>query len=112
MNIPGYDQNPPMPEMQANGDPGPEDQDQQMQGDGLQHHEIHEMPDGTAHSKHTDPDGHVEEMDHESYDDACAAAAGESEGDDEGGDDEGDSSFADDGEDSGMDNIAKSYGSP
>lgn len=112
MNIPGYDQNPPMPEAQADGDRAGMNGDQQMQGDGLNHHEIHEMPDGSAHSTHTDPEGKVEEMDHDSYEDACAAAAGEGdgEGDEEAGDD-AESSFADDGEDSGMNNIAKSYGS-
>lgn len=37
------------------------------EGDGNHHHEIHEREDGTAHSIHTHPDGHTDEMDHNSY---------------------------------------------
>ena len=110
MNIPGYGpQAPPAPQMQADGDPGGMD-DQQMQGDGLQHHEIHEMPDGSAHSTHTDAEGKVDEMDHDSYEEACAACAGEDEPDGDEGADDGNASFADDGQDSGTPNIAASYG--
>jgi hypothetical protein len=61
-----------------------ENENEQMEGgDGLEHHQIDEMPDGRAHSTHTNPDGSVEEMDHESYDDACAAMSNEAEGEGE-----------------------------
>ena len=109
MNISGYGpQAPPEPMMQADGDPA-DDQMGEEQGDGLNHHEIHEMPDGSAHSKHTDPEGNVEEMDHDSYEEACAACAGEPDGDEDGGED-GNADFPS-GDDSDAMNIAKSYGS-
>jgi hypothetical protein len=40
------------------------------EGDGNHHHEIHEREDGSAHSVHIHPDGHKEEMDHGSYEEA------------------------------------------
>ena len=46
-------------------------------GDGMRHHQIDEMPEGGAHSVQTNADGTTEEMDHPSYEDACAAAAGD-----------------------------------
>src|SRR5580700_9070056 len=118
MNIPGYDQAPPpMPQGQGDGDPGDQGQMQQ-QGDGLHHHEIHEDEGGGFHSVHTFPDGHQDAADHVDYEEAKAkqdqdfgCGSDDAGGGEDGGDD-GDSSFADDGEDSGMDstNIAKAYG--
>lgn len=117
MEIPGYGpQAPPEAQMQADGDPG-DGQQQQEPGDGAHHHEIHEIPEeegGGFHSKHTFPDGRVEEGDHDDYEEAKAkqdadfGCAGEDEesGDDFGGED----GMTGDGEDSGMDNMAQSYG--
>jgi hypothetical protein len=113
MNIPGYNQNPPAPEAQADGDPGM-DQDQQMQGDGLHHHEIHEDEGGGFHSVHTFPDGHTDEADHVDYDEAKAkqdadfGCGSDDAGDGEDGGEDGNSSFADGGEDSSMD-VAQTY---
>lgn len=115
MNIPGYDQAPPDAEMQGEGDPGAEEQGQ---GDGLHHHEIHEDEGGGYHSLHTFPDGRKEPADHVDYEEAKAkqdahfGCAGEDAEDGEDYSDEGDDpGFGGDGEDSGMDNVAKSYGS-
>ena len=115
MNIPGYDQNPP--DMQGGdqmqGDPNA---DQQSQGDGLHHHQIDQDEGGGFHSVHTFPDGHQEQADHVDYDeakskqDADFGCGPDDAGDGEDGGDDGDTSFADDGEDSGMDNVAASYG--
>jgi hypothetical protein len=62
------------------GEPKPQDEgrepDQDMpvkddeNGDGLHHHEISEQEDGSFHSVHTHPDGHKEEADHATYDEA------------------------------------------
>lgn len=117
MKIPGYDQPPPEAEMQGEGDPGAEDQ---SQGDGLHHHEIHEDEGGGFHSLHTFPDGRTDPGDHVDYDEAKSKmdsdfGCGPDDEDDEGGMDDGggedDSSFGGDGEDSGITNLAKSYGS-
>lgn len=56
---------------------------EQEMGDGMRHHQIDEMPEGGAHSVQTNADGTTEEMDHPSYEDACAAAAGDDQHDGE-----------------------------
>lgn len=55
------------PEAQADGDPGLDDQ---QQGDGLHHHEIHEDEGGGFRSMHTHPDGRQEPGEHISYEEA------------------------------------------
>jgi hypothetical protein len=58
-------------------EPDPAAGDGNEAGDGMRHHQIDEMPEGGAHSVKTNADGTQEEMDHDSYEDACAAAAGD-----------------------------------
>jgi hypothetical protein len=121
MNIPGYDQNPPEMQGGAMDDAaaGEDQNEDQTQGDGLHHHEIHEDEGGGFHSVHTFPDGHTDEADHVDYDEAKAKQdqdfgqgdmSDDSGGGEDGGED-GDSSFGDDEGDDAMTNIAKSYGS-
>jgi hypothetical protein len=50
--------------------PKDEGHDPVGQGDGNHHHEIHMHEDGSAHSKHTHPDGHEDHQEHGSYDEA------------------------------------------
>lgn len=80
----------------------------QARGDGLHHHELHEDEGGGFHSKHTHPDGKVEQADHSSYDDArdhMNAMHGECDGE---GDDAKAGASAEDDFDS--DDMAGSYG--
>jgi hypothetical protein len=56
----------PLKKEDAPGDKG----GQGAEGDGNHHHELHEVGDSTYHSVHTHPDGHQEEADHGSYQEA------------------------------------------
>lgn len=88
-------------------------------GDGLHHHEIHQLPDeegGGYHSKHTHPDGSEEHGDHADYAEAKADMDAKFD-QGHGGDAEEESDFSDmeeesesDGSDGEPENIAEHYG--